>query len=380
MRRSSMSLRNIIGSLLTPILGMLPIVAFLVAAFFFPYPIALLGAFVTYFLFFTINSWILKYKFPYSSYVSIAAFSLWLIFSHIKPFNTLYDNYFSIVFEVWIIFVFSVFLFFKNYFRGKILIKNEAIRDFQLIWFNSDIYVIKIAVHLGVTHLIIVLLYCLLPDIYHSKHWDKFIFFILLYIFITFHFIYEFIHLYIIRKKYLAEEWLPVVDETGTVHGKVALSISQSSGNKYLHPVIRIALIHKGMLFLKEKKSSNLGEIPELDYPFETYLKYRETLEEGITRVFKENVGTKDLPSRFVFRYVFKNIKTNRLIYLYVSNIYETTLLQLQLGKGKWWTRKQIEENLSKGFFSGCFEKEYELLSNTILQANHLMQDLDGNC
>jgi hypothetical protein len=232
-------------------------------------------------------------------------------------------------------------------------------------------------VHLGATHLIIVLLYSLLPDAYHSELSDKLIYFILLYIFIAFHFSYEFFHLLIIKKRYLAEEWLPVVDETGTIHGKVASSVSRSSGNKYLHPVIRIVLIHKGMLFLKEKKSPDFDEISQLDYPFERYLKYKETLEEGVIRTFEENGGERNLPSRFLFRYAFKDIKSNRLIYLYVSNIHDTTPLPLRLGKGKWWTRKQIEENLGKGFFSGCFEKEYEFLSNTILQADRLMQDID---
>jgi hypothetical protein len=371
-----MSLKKIIVTLLTPILGMLPVVAFLVIGFFSPYHIALLGSGIFYLLFFVIVSRISQYKFPYSAYVSIVAFLFLILFSYIRPLNTLYDDYFSIVFEVWTIFISSVFLFFKNYFRGRILMKNEDTRDFQLIHFDSDIYVIKIAVHLGVAHLIVVLLYCLLPENYHSEQIDKLIYFILLYCFIAFHFAYEFIHLFMIREKYLAEEWLPLVDETGTVHGKVALSISQSSGNKYLHPVIRIALIHKGMLFLKEKNSPGPDGIPELDYPFETYLKYKETLEEGITRAFEENEGGKNLPARFVFRYVFKNIKTNRLIYLYVSNIYDAIPLQLQLGKGKWWTQKQIEENLGKGFFSAYFEKEYEFLSQTVLQADRLMQGI----
>jgi hypothetical protein len=356
---------------------MLPVVTFLVIGFFCPYSISLLGAGVMYLLFFAMGSKVSQYRHPYSVSVSIIAFLLFILFSFIKPLDSLYHDFFSIVFETGLVFVFSVFLFFKNYFRSKILIKNETTRDFRLIRFDADMYVIKTAVHLGVTHLIIVLLYSLLPDGSHSEHLDRLIYFILLYVFIAFHFIYEFVHLYMIREKYLAEEWLPVVDETGTVHGKVAASISRSSGNKYLHPVIRIALIYKGMLFLKEKSSPDTGGVPELDYPFETYLKYRETLEEGIARAFNKNGGEKDLPARFVFRYVFRNITTSRLIYLYISNINETSPLHLPPGKGKWWTKKQIEENLGKGFFSGCFEKEYEFLSNTILQADRLMQDID---
>jgi hypothetical protein len=35
--------------------------------------------------------------------------------------------------------------------------------------------------------------------------------------------------------------------------------------------------------------------------------------------------------------------------------------------EGKFWTQKQIEENLNINFFPECFEKEYEYLKNTLL-------------
>jgi hypothetical protein len=217
-------------------------------------------------------------------------------------------------------------------------------------------------------------MHLLLPPAYHTEALDRFIYFKLLYIFIAIHFIYEFVHFYFLRKRYLSEEWLPIVDEMGIVHGKIASSISKSSSNKYLHPVIRISLIYNGMFFLREKPSLNAGNMTELDYPFETYLKYKETLDEGVMRAFEENGGSRDLPFRYLLRYVFKDIKTNQLIYLYISNVQNINDLPADFNKGKWWTRKQIEENLGKGFFSSCFEKEFELLNNTILSANRLSQ------
>ncbi|MDR2086776.1 MAG: hypothetical protein LBP72_06335, partial [Dysgonamonadaceae bacterium] len=369
-----MSLRKVTGSLLTPILGMTPIVSFLVLSFFFSYPVSLLGAIATFLVFFLVDFWTLKYTSPYTTYLSIIAFSLSALFSVIPPFTILYEHYSTLFFEITVVFVFSVFMIFKNYFRGKILFKNEDLCNFHLIRFDADVYVVKIAVHLATTHLMIVMIYRLLPTFCHSESLDKFLHFILLYIFITLHFIYEFVHFYFLRKRYLLEEWWPVVDETGIVHGKIASSISRSLGNKYLHPVIRISLIHNGKIFLKEKAAWSAGNTTELDYPFETYLKYQESLEEGVMRVFEENGGTKDLPACYLLHYVFKDIKTNRLIYLYISNIQNISDLPANLNKGKWWTRKQIEENLGKGFFSSCFEKEFELLSNTILAADRIIQ------
>jgi hypothetical protein len=369
-----MSLRKVIGSLLTPILGTIPIVSFLVLSFFFSYPVSLLGTIVAVIIFFIVDSWTLKYTSPYTAYLSIVAFLLSAFFSLIPPFNVLYEHHSTLVLEIIVIFVFSVFTVFKGFFREKILLKNESLRDFQLVRFDADVYVIKIVVQVAITHLIIILVHLLLPPAYHSESLDRFIYFILLYIFISIHFIYEFIHFYFLRKRYLTEEWLPIVDETGIVHGKVASSISKSSGNKYLHPVIRISLIYNGMIYLREKPSQDAVDIPELDYPFETYLKYEETLDEGVIRTFEENGGDKDLPSSYLIRHVFKDIKANLLVYLYISNVQNTNDLPDDFNKGKWWTRKQIEENLGRGFFSPCFEKEFELLNNTILSADLLVQ------
>jgi hypothetical protein len=348
---------------------MTPIVSFLVLSYFFSYPVSLLGAIVTFIVFLIIDSWTLKYTSPYTAYLSLIAFILSALFSIIHPFNILYEYYSTLFLEIIVIFVFSVFVIFKGFFREKIVLKNDNLRDFQLIRFDSNVYVIKIAVNVAVMHLLILLVYLLLPSYHHSEELDKFLYFILLYIFIAIHFVYEFVHFYFLRKKYLSEEWLPVVDEMGIVHGKVASSISKSSGNKYLHPVVRISLIYNGMIFLREKPALSAGAMTELDYPFETYLKYKETLEKGVIRAFEENGGHKSLPAHYLLRYVFKDIKTSRLIYLYISNMQNINDLPPDFNRGKWWTRKQIEENLGKGFFSSCFEKEFELLSNTILSA-----------
>jgi hypothetical protein len=177
----------------------------------------------------------------------------------------------------------------------------------------------------------------------------------------------------LLKKHIFKEEWLPVVDESGTVHGKVALSVSQDE-NIYLHPIIRIALIHKGMLYLQQKPSF-MRKIRQLDYPFKRYLRFKETLEEGVKQTFLQNGGQEDLPAHFIFRYVYK--ETNRLVYLYACNLMdEQAVEQIHLGEGKWWTGKQIEENLGTGLFSPYFEKEYDLLNATVLMADRWMHDL----
>jgi hypothetical protein len=171
----------------------------------------------------------------------------------------------------------------------------------------------------------------------------------------------------LVRSSY--HSWLPVVNETGTVQGKVEMSIGLS-GNQYLLPVVRVAFLHKEKFLLKPSAATR-----QFDYPYERYLRFGESLEKGLHETFMQNGGTGELPARFVLRYIHR--KTNRLIYLYICNITDESVLQdTHLKEGKWWTSQQIEDNLDAGIFSPYFEEEFEFLNATVLTATRIMNDL----
>lgn len=169
-------------------------------------------------------------------------------------------------------------------------------------------------------------------------------------------------------KRLKKEEWLPVVSEQGDVQGKVAKSVSESLKNKFLHPLVRVALIHDGKLYLKDRSEERLLDPGKLDYPFEKYMQYNHNLDDAIRNMIKEEVQTEQMPVRFLLKYVFENENTKRLIFLYVSLISsEEAYNALNLKGGKLWTIKQIEDNLGNNVFSECFELEFEYLKNTVL-------------
>jgi hypothetical protein len=364
-----MSSPKAIAPLLAPIVGMMPVVAFFVLNCFFSYCTALMAALVVCILYFLIGVIGLKTDPPYTFRVSIFSFLLLIGFSFVKPFNTLYGEQVSVLFAIFNVIVFFIFTRIEGFFRAKILLQDDVTQEFQMLKFDGDIYVSKIVLYIQSSYLLIVLLYQLLPSSYHTPTWDFVIYHLVIITLIVAYCIYEFVHWNHLKKQILNEEWLPIVNDKGAVYGKVALSVSCTEGDKYLHPVIRIALIHKGMLFLNDTHP--------LDYPFERYLRYQESLEEGIKETFIESGVPADLPTTFIFRYTYKSIDTNRLIYLYACNLKdEKQLSELKLNNGKWWTGKQIDENLGTGLFSTYFEKEYELLNTTVLMADRLMQDL----
>lgn len=176
----------------------------------------------------------------------------------------------------------------------------------------------------------------------------------------------------ILNRKLQHEEWLPVVNEFGGVTGKIARSVTQDMKNKYMHPVVRVALIHDKMLYLKPRHKSRLLNPDMLDYPFEKYMHFNHKIEEAVQNSIRKECGDDALPIRFLLKYVFENNCTKRLIFLYASIIDDKAAFEkLHLDGGKLWTLGQIEDNLGNDIFSECFELEFEYLKNTVLLTNN---------
>lgn len=183
----------------------------------------------------------------------------------------------------------------------------------------------------------------------------------------------ESIRLKILDKKLIEEEWLPVVTEQGNVTGKVAKSVTKDLKNKFMHPVVRVALIYKGCIYLKNRGQGRLLNPGMLDYPFEKYMHFNHEIDEAVHNSIRKECGSDDLPLRFLLKYIFENDTTKRLIFLFVSEIEDDNIFnQLHLSDGKLWTEAQIEDNLGANIFSECFELEFEYLKNTTLLAYRL--------
>ena len=73
------------------------------------------------------------------------------------------------------------------------------------------------------------------------------------------------------------------------------------------------------------------------------------------------------LKPTFTISYHFENEQTNRLVYLFIVDMEDDSILcDPRFKGGKLWTFQQIEHNLGTHFFSECFELEYEHLKQVI--------------
>jgi hypothetical protein len=181
------------------------------------------------------------------------------------------------------------------------------------------------------------------------------------------------VRLRIVDKKLQGEQWLPIVNEDGAVTGRVAKSVAREMNKKYMHPIVRIALIYDGKMYLQERKLSYLVSPGRLDYPFEKYVLFKHEISTTVRECVQKLCGV-EVPVRFLLKYVFENELVKRLIFLYVSDIEDEDIFNsFNLNGGKLWTLPQIEDNMGTNTFSECFELEYEYLKSTVLLAKEIV-------
>ena len=314
-----------------------------------------------------------KFK-PTPSYIhiiTIIAFIAFAILLLSKPFIEQYIEYGTLFFEILFVVVLWVIGFLKsktkNLFikEGKMKIVKVSVRV------NEFFRMISLCKIVFTIHLLIVGIYYFYLRAYHSPELTKFLFSQLVLCLIFIIIVYEHIRIYMLYKEMNAEVWLPIMNESGKVIGKVAHSVAKTTKQQFLFPVVRIALLCDNMLYLSKRKHETIVEPDKIDIPFERYLKYGQTLDDAVKQILSGSANFKNLTAKFVFKYVCKSPAAHRLIYLYVVQVPSHQYVDnLNLMEGKWWYEKQIEENLNKGLFSEFFEKEYEVLRNTILLAN----------
>ncbi|MFV0417905.1 MAG: hypothetical protein ACK5KT_04100 [Dysgonomonas sp.] len=182
--------------------------------------------------------------------------------------------------------------------------------------------------------------------------------------------VYQFLKIGKLASKLKKEEWLPIVTEKGEVTGKIAKSISLNMKNKFLHPIVRVALISNSKVYLQKRPLNDILNPDKLDYPFEKYMLFNHEINLAARNSIKKMVGEdlSDVSVKFLLKYIFENDNTRRLIFLFVANLDDEDKIKRE-GKmnGKFWTVKQLEEGFSDEIFSECFELEFEYLKNMVL-------------
>lgn len=353
-------------------IGLLPLLLFMLLDNFFSYLlsfiIGIIFCFICIFLYSVLSKDKIYQFMLLPSAVTLVLYSIFLCLQ-IEP--TLF-RYSPIITEVLLVVTLTIIGFLKPYIIQRIRNSGQSTLKKTLIrtQINEFFFIAQIIQNVFTLHLFIIIVYGVITIDNPQVTTGRFITRILNLILGVMIIIYEQIRLSMMEGSLKKEMWLPVLDEKEKVIGCIARSVSRSTKKKYFHPVVRVALLYKGMLYL-EKRSKNAYISPNtLDYPFEQYVLFRHSLDQAVKDSLGERRHILGAAPRYLIKYIYEDEKVKHLVSLYVLCVRDEKKMDLcKHADGKLWTTKQIEDNLGKGVFSNYFEMEFPYLQNTILLA-----------
>ncbi len=179
-------------------------------------------------------------------------------------------------------------------------------------------------------------------------------------------FIFEFWKQKRTQKSLAEEEQLPIVNERGEVIGKAPRSVCHGDG-KLLHPVVHLHVFNKkGAIYLQKRPLNKLVQPGKWDTAVGGHIAFGEDLQTALQREAWEEIGLKNFSARLLKQYVWESDVERELVYVFTTHDFQSIHLHSdEVEEGKFWTPKQIAQNLGKGLFTPNFEHEFSTFFNS---------------
>jgi len=157
------------------------------------------------------------------------------------------------------------------------------------------------------------------------------------------------------------EEWLPVVEPDGKIVGKAPRSTCHD-GTKLLHPVVHLHVLTPNKhLYLQKRPENKLVQPGKWDTAVGGHIAFGEDIQTALKREAYEEIGLREFSARPLGVYLFESELEKELVYSFLSFDYKAIRLHSEeVTEGRFWSKKQIEDNLGKGVFTPNFEFEYQ--------------------
>ncbi len=308
------------------------------------------------------------------SFLTLILYAFFLIFMRVEEVLTVYT---PLITEILLIIVLTVVKIVKKPLLHRVRDAQHPAyeKTHNLTMLNEFFFIAQLFRNLYILHLLGIAFYNILPEEMKDIRFNRFLYRDMGLIIGVAVIVYEQIRLLMVRGRLKKEMWLPVLNDKGSVIGCIAYSVSRLLPKKYYHPIVRIALVHKGMLYLAKRNEYAYVSASMIDYPFYRYVLFRQSIEAAAQEAvegLKTLVGK--IQPRLLIRYTFENERVKHQVSLFVICIQDEQVIEQykQVQDGKLWSIQQIEENLGKGIFSVYFEREFSYLKNTILLAENL--------
>ena len=154
------------------------------------------------------------------------------------------------------------------------------------------------------------------------------------------------------------QEMFPVVDEQGNITG-AATRGECHSGSRLLHPVVHLHIFNtKGELYLQKRPEWKDIQPGKWDTAVGGHIDLG-----ALKREVREELGITDFTPELLTHYVFESEREKELVFVH-KTVYDGEIHPSdELDGGRFWTVKEIKENLGKGIFTPNFEEELKKVS-----------------
>jgi isopentenyldiphosphate isomerase len=156
-------------------------------------------------------------------------------------------------------------------------------------------------------------------------------------------------------------ELFPVVDEEGNQISVATRKSCHDGISMLLHPVVHLHLFNeKGELYL-QKRASTKDLLPGMwDTSVGGHINPGESPEKALKRETGEELGIKMFNFTFIRKYVWQSSRERELVYSFSGSSKEVPVVNHdEIDEGRFWSIKEIKENLNCGIFTPNFEHEF---------------------
>jgi isopentenyldiphosphate isomerase/intracellular septation protein A len=182
----------------------------------------------------------------------------------------------------------------------------------------------------------------------------------LFYIIFGAYFLYELAKAYLQKKRFMREEWLPLVNAKGEIIGKASRSACHANKN-FLHPVVHLHVINnKGEIYLQKRPLNKTVQPGKWDTAVGGHIAFGENIETGLKREALEEIGIRDFKAKLAANYIWESDIEREFVFCFVTNYNGIIRVNSEeLSDGRFWSNREIRKSLGKGIFTPNFEEEY---------------------
>jgi isopentenyldiphosphate isomerase len=158
-------------------------------------------------------------------------------------------------------------------------------------------------------------------------------------------------------------EWFPIVDEEGNTIGEAPRHICHDGKSRFLHPVVHLHVFNSvGELFLQKRSLTKDIQPGKWDTSVGGHIAPRESVDDAVKREAMEELGLKDFAVVFEIKYIWESTMERELVYSYSTLYNEMPVTNPdEIEEGRFWTIREIAENIGRGIFTPNFEHEFAI-------------------